>query len=183
MSSPIYFVEVSELNAERMLCIVSALPAMLGEGDRYDFTPSPSLAVAFLWEPWDHMRRGMVASFFDDSPLCHLWCPFGREEARRRAAGAYIGQVMPHEWSETMFLDFAPRVIAAVEIQDERRCGRVRRMSEPLPECTYVVTPSHPRFLEHMAVGMRWDTTAYEMEGDCGVSEPSASEDGPSSSL
>jgi hypothetical protein len=169
MSSPIYFVEVIDLNAAQMSCIVSALPAMLGQGDRYDFTPSPPLAVAFLWKPWDDMRRGMVASFFDDSPLCRLWCPFGREEARRRAAGAYIGQVMPHEWSKTMFLDFAPRVIAAVEIRDERRCGRVRRMSEPLPECTYVVTPPDPRFLEHVAVGMRWDTTAYEMEGGCGA--------------
>ena len=62
MSSPIYFVEVIEVNAERMSCIVSALPAILGQGDRYDFTPSPSLAVAFLWEPWDDMRRGMAAS-------------------------------------------------------------------------------------------------------------------------
>lgn len=110
----------------------------------------------------------MVASFFNESPHSDLWCPFGREEARRRAAEAYIGQVMPHEWSETMFLDFAPRFIAAIEIRDELRCGRVRRMSEPLPECTYIITPADCRFLEHLAVGMRWDTTAYEMEGGCG---------------
>ena len=168
MSSPIYFVEVIELNTERMSCIVSCTSAILGEGDRYDFTASPSLAVAFLREPWRRMRRGMVASFFDDSRLCSLWCPFGREEAKNRAEKAYIGQVMPHDWSETMFLDFAPRVIAAIEIRDQRRCGRVRRIGEPLPECTYVITPTDSRFLEHMAIDMRWDTTAYEMESGCG---------------
>lgn len=131
-----------DLTTERMACIVSCTSAILGERDRYDFTPSPSLAVAFLWEPWDQMHRGMVASFFDDSHLCSLWCPFGRAEARERAARAYIGQVMPHEWTDTMFLDFAQRVIASVEIRDERRCGRARRIGEPLPECTYVVTPT-----------------------------------------
>src|SRR4051812_10742696 len=104
MSSPIYFVEVIDLAPERMSCIVSCTSAVLGERDRYDFTPSPSLAVAFLWEPWDSMRRGMVASFFNDSDLCSLWCPFRREEAKRRAEEAYIGKVMPHEWSDTLFL-------------------------------------------------------------------------------
>jgi hypothetical protein len=174
MSSPIYFVEVIDLSSERMSCIVSCTSAILGERDRYDFSPSPSLAVAFLWEPWDNMRRGMVASFFDHSMLCSLWCPFGRDEAGDRAARAYIGQVMPHEWSQTMFLDFAPHVIASVEIRDERRCGRVRRISEPLPECTYVITPTDTRLLEHMALGMRWDTTAYEMEHSCATTAVAA---------
>ena len=169
MSSPIYFVEVSDLDAERMSCLVSCTDAIVGEHGWFDFVPSPSLAVSFLWETWDNMRQGMVATFFDDARFCSLWCPFGVAEAQRRAAGAYIGTVMPHEWSETLFLDFAPRVIAAVEIRDERRCGRTRRIAEPLPECTYVVRPTDHRFLEHMAVGMRWDTTAYVMElGTCG---------------
>jgi hypothetical protein len=167
MSSPCYYVEVIDLSTERMSCIVSCTSAIVaGEGDRFDFTASPSLAVAFLWEPWDHMRRGMVASPSDDARFCSLWCPFGPEEAARRAAEAYIGQVMPHNWSATMFLDFAPQVVARIEIRDNRRCGRVLRIAEPLPECTYVVAPTDPRFLEHMAVGMRWDTTAYVMESE-----------------
>ena len=74
---------------------------------------------------------------------------------------------MPHDWSPTMFLDFAPRVITAVSIQERRRCGRARRIAEPLPECTDVVTPTDPRFLEHLEVGMRWGTTAYVMEVGC----------------
>jgi hypothetical protein len=157
-------VEVIDLNAERLSCIVSCTSAIVSEGDSFDFVPSPSLAVAFLWEPWDNMRRGMTASPSDEARYCSLWCPFGPEEAHRRALGAYIGQVMPRDWSPTMFLDFAPRVIAAVAIQERRRCGRARRIEEPLPECTYVIAPTDSRFLEHLAVGMRWDTTAYVME-------------------
>lgn len=162
MSSPVYYVEVIGLEPERMRCIVSCTRWVVDDGDRYDFTPSPSLA--FLWEPWDDMRRGMVASFLRECPGSRLWCPFSREVAKEIAEGAYIGHVMPHEWTDSMYLDFAPRIIASVEIEDERRCGRNRMLSEPLPECTYVVTSTDTRFLEHMALGMRWDTTAYEME-------------------
>jgi hypothetical protein len=164
MSSPIYFVEIIDMTTEQMLCIVSCTPALVGEGDPYDFFPSRSLATAFLWEPWKHMYDGMVASIADESPIYSLWCPFGQDEARERALRAYIGQVMPDTWSSELFLNFAPQIIALAEIQDKRRCGRVRRMGEPVPECTYIVTPTDPRLLEHLMVGMRWDTTAYEME-------------------
>jgi hypothetical protein len=85
MSSPIDFVEVIDLKPERMSCIVNCTSAILGERDRYDFTPHRRSLWAFLWEPWENMHRGMVASFFDESNLCSLWCPFGREEAKRRA--------------------------------------------------------------------------------------------------
>lgn len=46
MSSPIYFVEVIELHAEQMSCIVSALPAMLGEGDRFSSEPMASCVAS-----------------------------------------------------------------------------------------------------------------------------------------
>jgi hypothetical protein len=164
MGSSIYFIEVTNLNCEQMFCSVSCTSAIISAGDQYDFTASPSLALAFLWETWNDMRRGMVESSSGDSMSCDLWCPFGLEEARNRANNAYIAQFMPNDYFETMFLEFAPLVIATVEINDRRRCGRKLRMYEPFPECTYVITPTDSRFLEHMAIGMRWGTASYEME-------------------
>ena len=92
MSSPCFFVEVMDLNAEQLSCIVSCTSAIVGEGDSFDFVQSPSLAVAFLWELWDNMRRGMIASPSDEAQYCSLWCPFGPEEARCRALGRTSGR-------------------------------------------------------------------------------------------
>jgi hypothetical protein len=126
--------------------------------------PSRTLAFRFVWEPWWDLTDGATH---------HL--PEGErnittEEARERGRAAPLANELAGrdmndlDWNQAN----ASRFIACVGVRDYGPCvepSPEAREWGGLPQATYTITVTDPRWLAHITTGMAWETTAFDDDG------------------
>jgi hypothetical protein len=136
------------------------LTDVLGRDD--PFPPSRTMALWLLWEPWRALRDG---SFFSGD-----LGGMSAEQAQELARTAPIGQ----ELRDRDFCDEGwnranvGRFIRCVGVRDQysgsERWYEDDASREEMPQATYFINATEPRWFDHLRVGMEWDTTAYDCD-------------------
>jgi hypothetical protein len=148
--------------------LVCRLTDALGRAD--PFPPSRTLAFLLVWQPWRALCRG---SFFSGD-LGGL----SEEQARELARAAPIGQELRGQdfcdegWNRAN----VGRFLRCVGVRDHyggsERQYEADAPREELPQATYTITATEPRWFAHLRVGMEWETTSYDCD-ERGAVDPS----------
>jgi len=171
MSTDIYQVRVLSKRGDRLTCQVRAFYPRTEN----DPPPSRTLALQFLWEPWQ---------LFTEGPLYHLTGGnISRKQAEKLGRTAAIGRelagkdICDGNWIRAN----VGRFISRVEVR-ERRWFLEDRWSEvgegpprieappsvvvelPETQVAYIIKVTDPQWLAHLRAGMEWKTTAYDRD-------------------
>lgn len=151
----LYHVRIRSVEGDTLVCRVTDVY----RGFNNPFPASRSMAFWFLWEPW----RAICEGWFFVGGLGGL----SADQAQVLAQTASIGKELrdPDYCDEDWNRANGGRFINCVGVYDlysgtdEDDCPR-----EEMPQATYMITATDPRWFDHLRVGMEWETTAYDCD-------------------
>jgi hypothetical protein len=153
-----YHVRVQSVEGDRLTCRVTA--AYPDE----PLLPSWTLAFRFVWEPWWDLADGVTQHLPEEAQ------PVTVEEARARGRAAPLAHELGGrdmndlDWNRAN----ASSYIACVGVRDHSLCeapSPEAREWDGLPQATYLIAATDPRWLAHLTPGMAWETTAFDDDG------------------
>ncbi|MGH7868551.1 MAG: hypothetical protein ACREP9_13230 [Candidatus Dormibacteraceae bacterium] len=157
MSTDLYNVRVLSVERDRLTCRVTAFDPRSED----DPPPSRTLALQFLWEPWERFSHGFFFSVAGG--------PGTSEQAEELGRAAPIGpelagqDICDGDWIRAN----VNRFIRDVQVRDRGwicldDCAGEENGYGAIAVCTITVTD--PRWVEHLRPGMEWGTTAYDRD-------------------
>jgi hypothetical protein len=120
------------------------------------------MALWFLWEPW----RALCAGSFFSGDFGGLSAEHAQELARTASIGPELcdRDICDEDWNRAN----GGRFIRCVGVLDHYS-GTERQYEdeapwEEMPQATYMIIATEPRWFDHLRVGMEWETTAYDCD-------------------